>query len=149
MSKSVYKQRRNLLLKTISKTKMFDDINQRNALSVLKSTLFHFFLPVDMHSVVKLSPQFPQLIIPSNTNKGKCILGQWEKKPEEQITCPLCRRQMSILIKDFKVPSNANADPTLKKVLEGVRKYNDKFSGKPRTVIIFLRSRINCSLIND
>ena len=71
---------------------------------------------------------------------GKCIIDFWEAKARQQIQCPLCRRSIMMLIKDFGEPVQANGqvgnpDPGTEYILKGIRHYNLLYSKRPRTVI--------------
>lgn len=71
---------------------------------------------------------------------GTCILSYWETKLHIQIGCPMCRRPISMLIKDFDYPSAMKykkGESVPKPILDGIRYYNARYSNKPRTVKTF------------
>jgi len=69
-----------------------------------------------------------------NNFKGKCLIDFWEIKNRSKIHCPLCRRDINMIIINFsqdEIPAN---DEESRKIIENVRFYNVCYSKQPRTV---------------
>lgn len=63
------------------------------------------------------------------------------------MTCPVCRQQVTVLLTCFTADeqSNRGANADRQSIVDGVRDFNHRFSGAPRTVSPFQRTLISRS----
>jgi RING finger protein 170 len=65
---------------------------------------------------------------------GICIVDLWESKQRQKLKCPLDRREISMLIRNFTVQQLSNPDPQTKRIIDAIRLYNLNFSSEPRSL---------------
>ncbi|KAG9482914.1 hypothetical protein GDO78_009063 [Eleutherodactylus coqui] len=68
---------------------------------------------------------------------GSCLIEYWKHDPWlGAISCPLCRQKVHMLYND--VSDVQQHDKTSRAVLQDIRQYNNRFSGKPRPLTDYL-----------
>ncbi|KAM4722074.1 E3 ubiquitin-protein ligase RNF170-like [Rhinophrynus dorsalis] len=61
---------------------------------------------------------------------GSCLMEYWKHDPWlGPVSCPLCRQKVVLLYKDF---CENQQDKTSRDIIQDIRNYNNRFSGKPR-----------------
>jgi len=65
---------------------------------------------------------------------GKCIIDLWEAKNKQKLKCPLDRRDMPMLIKNFSYDLQAHPDAGVEKIIDSLHLYNVLFSHQPRSL---------------
>ena len=65
--------------------------------------------------------------------KGKCLIEFWESKNKNKLQCPLCRRDINMIIINFATSDVPPTDLETKKVIRDIKFYNKCFSKNPRT----------------
>jgi len=65
---------------------------------------------------------------------GKCLIEFWESKNKNKLQCPLCRRDINMIIINFSTSDVPPNDLETKKVIRDIKFYNKCFSKHPRTI---------------
>ncbi|XP_075037862.1 E3 ubiquitin-protein ligase RNF170-like [Mixophyes fleayi] len=67
---------------------------------------------------------------------GSCLMEYWKHDPWlGAISCPLCRQKVHILYNDL---DDVQQDKMSKEIVQDIRHYNNRFSGKPRPLTDYL-----------
>ncbi|CAH2311167.1 E3 ubiquitin- ligase RNF170-like isoform X1 [Pelobates cultripes] len=67
---------------------------------------------------------------------GSCLMEYWKHDPWlGAINCPLCRQKVVLLYKEF---SEIHQDVECRNIVQDIRLYNNRFSGKPRPLTDYL-----------
>jgi len=65
---------------------------------------------------------------------GKCLIEFWESKNKNKLQCPLCRRDINMIIINFSTSDVPPTDVETKKVIRDIKFYNKCFSTHTRTI---------------
>jgi RING finger protein 170 len=66
---------------------------------------------------------------------GKCLVDFWESKNKIKLKCPLCRRDINMIIVNFSPYEASYGDPVTRKVIQSIKYYNICFSNQHRTML--------------
>lgn len=69
---------------------------------------------------------------------GKCLIEFWESRNKNRLQCPLCRRDINMMIINFSKYDVPSGDTEAKKIIRSVRYYNAVFSNQSRTIFQIL-----------
>jgi hypothetical protein len=61
----------------------------------------------------------------------------WQAKGHTKLNCPLCRREIKMILINFDHSNLGDQDIEKKRIVENIKTYNANFSNHPRTVIDF------------
>lgn len=65
---------------------------------------------------------------------GKCVIDFWESKGHTKLKCPLCRRDITMILTNFPTNNLQDEDYEKKRIVENAKTYNANFSNHSRTV---------------
>lgn len=66
---------------------------------------------------------------------GKCLVDFWESKNKCKLKCPLCRRDINMIIINFSPYEASYGDPVTRNIIKSIKYYNICFSNQPRNML--------------